>query len=357
MNGRYARAGVVGLFALVAAAGALLASCGREEPAPGPAPEGGGEPAPALRVAVVPKGTTHDFWKSVHAGAKRAERELGNVRVTFTGPEREDDRAQQVALVENLVSSGYDAIVIAPLDDKALVPPVRMATQAGIPVVVIDSGLDAEVGKDYISYIATDNEQGGRLAGEEMVRQLRGEAGGEGGGGDGARVLLLRYQEGSASTRLREKGFVDVVSAAAGIELIDPGRYAGATRATAQEAAENLLSTYENIDGVFCPNESSTFGMLLALRARDLAGDVTFVGFDASEGLVEALRAGEIDALVVQNPIRMGELGVKAAVEHIRGKTPEPLVDTGVMLVTQANMDTPEARELIAPDFSSLEGP
>lgn len=328
----------------IAAAAILLACCGREEPAPAD-PGGGASAPPALRVAVVPKGTTHDFWKSVHAGAKRAERSLDNVQVTFTGPEREDDRAQQVALVENLISSGYDAIVIAPLDDKALVPPVRLATQSGIPVVVIDSGLDAEVGADYVTFIATDNEKGGRMAGEKMVELLGGEG----------RVLLLRYQEGSASTRLREQGFVGAIEQAEGVELIDPGRYAGATRATAQEAAENLLATYEDIDGVFCPNESSTFGMLLALRSRGMAGDTAFVGFDASEGLVDALEAGEIHALVVQNPIRMGELGVRAAVEYIRGMTPEPRVDTGVMLVTPENMESPEARDLIAPDFSSLE--
>ncbi|HZW11154.1 MAG TPA: substrate-binding domain-containing protein [Phycisphaerales bacterium] len=343
MNVLFRRTGA----AAVAAASLLTASCGSEEPEAAAPSGGGARGAPALRIAVVPKGTTHDFWKSVHAGAERAAQGYEGVEVTFTGPEREDDRAQQVALVENLISSRYDAIVIAPLDDQALVAPVRLATQAGIPVVVIDSGLDAEVGKDYISFIATDNELGGRLAGDRMVERLGGQG----------RVLLLRYQEGSASTALREKGFVDAVAAAPGIELVDPGRYAGATRATAQEAAENLLGTYDQLDGVFCPNESSTFGMLLALRARGLAGNVTFIGFDASDGLVEALGAGEIDALVVQNPIKMGELGVKAAVEHIRGTTPEPRIDTGVMLVTRENMDTPAAEELIAPDFSSLGGP
>jgi ribose transport system substrate-binding protein len=324
---------------LLAAAVLAMTSCSKSDPSDeGPATPNGAGPRETLRIAVVPKGTTHDFWKSIHAGAMRAEHDLEGVSITFTGPEREDDRAQQVALVENLISSGYDAIVLAPLDDKALVAPVRLATQAGIPVVIIDSGLDAEVGKDFVTFIATDNEQGGRMGGQKMVE-------------------LLGYQEGSASTDLRERGFIEALSAAEGIELIDPGRYAGATRATAQEAAENLLTTYSDIDGVFCPNESSTFGMLLALRSRQMAGKVTFIGFDASEGLVEALGTGDIQALVVQNPIRMGELGVRAAVDFLQGKTIEPRIDTGVMLVTSENMNTPEARDLIAPDFSSLEGP
>jgi len=334
--------------ALLAAAALAMTSCSKSDPSgKGSATRKGAGSEETLRIAVVPKGTTHDFWKSVHAGAMQAEQSLDGVKVTFTGPEREDDRAQQVALIENLISSRYDAIVLAPLDDKALVAPVRLATQAGIPVVIIDSGLDAEVGKDFVSFIATDNEQGGRMGGQKMVELLGGKG----------KVLLLRYQEGSASTDLRERGFIEALSAAEGIELIDPGRYAGATRATAQEAAENLLTTYPDIDGVFCPNESSTFGMLLALRSRQMAGKVTFIGFDASEGLVEALGTGDIQALVVQNPIRMGELGVRAAVDFIRGKTIEPRIDTGVMLVTPENMNTPEARDLIAPDFSSLEGP
>lgn len=327
-------------------AGLLLGSCGPKDDAPRPVASGT-RTAPDLSIAVVPKGTTHDFWKSVHAGARRAEQSLEGVQITFTGPEREDDRAQQVALVENLISAGYDAIVLAPLDDTALVAPVRLAARSDIPVVIIDSGLNAEVGTDYVSFIATDNKQGGRMAGRHMAETLGGRG----------RVLILRYQEGSASTRLREEGFVEALAETEGIELIDPGRFAGATRATAQEAAENLLTTYEEIDGVFCPNESSTFGMLLALRARGLAGDVRFIGFDASEGLVEAMREGEIDALIVQNPIRMGELGVRAAVEHLRGTPQEPRIDTGVMLVTPESMDTAEARELLSPDFSSLESP
>ncbi len=336
---------IFALFCAASVAG-LLGSCGRDGSDQPSTAADGADPAP-LRIAVVPKGTTHDFWKSVHAGAKRAEQSLGGVEVTFTGPEREDDRAQQVALVENLISAGYDAIVLAPLDDTALVAPVRLATSSGIPVVIIDSGLNAEVGTDYVSFIATDNHQGGRMAGQHMVELLEGTG----------RVLLLRYQEGSASTRLREQGFVDALAEAEGIELIDPGRYAGATRATAQEAAENLLTTYDNLDGIFCPNESSTFGMLLALRSRDMAGTIRFVGFDASEGLVKALADRDIDALVVQNPIRMGELGVRAAVEHLRGAQQEPRIDTGVMLITPDTMDSTEARDLISPDFSALDNP
>ncbi|MCG3123183.1 MAG: hypothetical protein GIKADHBN_01592 [Phycisphaerales bacterium] len=299
-----------------------------------------------LRIAVVPKGTTHDFWKSIHAGTIKAARELGNVEVTFRGPEREDDRQQQVDLVQNLISAGYDAIVLAPLDDKGLVAPVRQAGEAKIPVVIFDSGLAAEAGKDFVSYVATDNYKGGQLAGEKMVELVGGKG----------RVLMLRYAEGSASTALREQGFVDAVKAAPGIELVDPKRYAGATRATAQEAAENLLTANTDLAGIYCPNESSTFGMLLAIRGKGLAGKVKFVGFDASQGLIEAMRAKEIDALVVQNPIKMGYLAVKTAVGHIRGETVEQEIDTGVAIITSATVDNPENKDLLDPDLAQYLG-
>lgn len=325
--------------------GALIGACDRKAAPAGAAPAKPVDAGP-LRIAVIPKGTTHDFWKSVHAGALRAARESGGVEVTFRGPDREDDREQQVSLVQNVVSAGYDAIVLAPLDDTALVEPVRQAMLAGIPVTIIDSGLKGQAGKDFVSFVATDNYKGGRLAGARLGELLGGKG----------RVLLLRYLEGSQSTAQREQGFIDAIGQFQGMELVDPHRYAGPTRASAQENAENLLASSEGITGVFCPNEPSTFGMLLALRARGLAGKVQFVGFDASDAAVEAMRKDEVHGLVLQDPIRMGYLGVKAAVDHARGATVPAVIDTGVLLVTRETLDTPRARELVAPDLKALLG-
>jgi ribose transport system substrate-binding protein len=331
------------LLPVLLASLALFACEKKEAPAPAAA-----APAAAKRIAVVPKGTTHEYWKSIHAGALKAERELGGITITFRGPEKEDDREQQIGLVQNLIATGYDAIVLAPLDNRALVGPVRQAASAGIPVVIMDSGVEAEAGKDFVSFVATDNEEGGRLAGRKMVELMKGKA--------SPKVLILRYQEGSASTALRERGFVDAMAAAPEVQLIDPKRYAGATRATAQEAAENLLGANADIAGVFCPNESSTFGMMLALRSRKLAGKVVFIGFDSSKELVDAMRSGEIAALVVQNPIRMGYLAVKAAADHLAGKPVEARVDTGVVIVTRETMDAQENKDLLSPDLDALLG-
>ena len=317
-----------------------VAACGGS----GPEMSGVGGDTGQFRIAVVPKGTSHDFWKAIHVGALRAEQEFGNVEVIFRGPEREDNRDQQISLVQNLISSGVDAIVLAPVDQHALVPSVRLATQSGIPVIVFDSGLAAEAGTDYVSYVATPNVEGGRIAGRRMGELLEGRG----------RVLLLRHAEGSESTMRREEGFVDALSDFTGIELIDPKRYAGVTTATAQIASESLLTIYDDVDGIFCANESGSFGLLLALRSRGLAGDIRLVGFDSNERLVTALEQGELDGLVVQNPVEMGYLGVKTAVDHLQGATVEILQDTGVTLATRENMHDPAIAELLTPDLSRL---
>lgn len=294
-----------------------------------------GAPA-AERIAVIPKGTTHSFWKSVEAGARRAADELG-VEMIWKGPLKEDDRAQQIAVVQQFVSSGVDAIVLAPLDDNALRRPVESAMRRDIPVVIFDSALKGEAPGDFVSFVATNNRLGGRLAGEELARLLGGKG----------KVVLLRYAEGSASTMEREEGFLEAIAEHPDIAVIVDNRYGGATISSAQDAAMNLLDRLREADGIFCPNESTTQGMLLALRQTGLAGRKTFVGFDTNSMLLQALDRGEIRALVAQNPKRMGYLGVTTAVRHLRGEKVETYIDTGCVLVTKDNRETPEVQAVL----------
>ena len=317
------------LLLLAAAAAFSLVSCKKSEsPAVAPAAPG------TLRIAVVPKGTTHDFWKSVEAGAMEAGNAAQGVTVSFRGPEKEDDREQQIALVQNLIASKVDGIVLAPLDSKALVGPVAQAKAAGIPVVIIDSALEAKVGTDFAAFVATDNYQGGVLGGKRLAEVMNEEGS----------VLLLRYLEGSASTREREQGFIDAIRQSPRMTIIDPGRFGGPTRATAQEAAEALLAANPTIGGVFCCNEPTTFGMLLALRSRAGAESIRFVGFDASDAAVEGLASGRVHGLVLQNPFAMGKLGVQAVLDTINGNPVEASIDTGVLLITPDNLTDPASR-------------
>lgn len=289
-----------------------------------------------LKIAVIPKGTTHLFWKSVEAGARKAEAELG-VEIIWKGPLKENDRAQQIAIVEQFVTEGVSGIVLAPLDDAALVRPVNDAAQKKMPVVIFDSALKSEPGKDFVSFVATNNHKGGSLGGEQLAKLLGGKG----------KVVLLRYQIGSASTVEREAGFVEAIGKNPDIKIISDNRYAGATAGEAKTASMNMLDKIKEADGIFCPNESSTFGMLLALRQTNLAGKIKFVGFDTSPPLIEALEKGEIDALVAQDPTRMGYEGVKTIVEHIRGKAVPAVIDTGVRLITRDNLNTPEIKKLL----------
>jgi ribose transport system substrate-binding protein len=288
------------------------------------------------KIAVIPKGTTHSFWKSVEAGARQAGAEFG-VEVLWKGPLKEDDRAQQIGVVQQFVSSGVNAIVLAPLDDTALRTPVKSAAEHNIPVVIFDSALKGEVGKDFLSYVATNNHRGGEIGGEELARLLGGKG----------KVVLLRYSEGSASTMEREAGFLAVMKQNPGIVITVDNRYGGATVSSAQDAAMNLIDKVREADGIFCPNESSTQGMLLALRQTGLAGQKKFVGFDTSPFLLAALNKGDVQALVAQNPTRMGYLGVATAVKHLRGEKVEPVIDTGCVLVTKDNRHTPEVEAVV----------
>ena len=293
-------------------------------------------------IALIPKGTTHEFWKSVHLGAQRAAKEL-DVDIIWKGPLQENDRQGQINEVEAFVNRGVTGICLAPLDSKALRKYASASMAKKIPVVVFDSGLE---GEDYVSYVATDNYKGGVLAGEHLAKVLGGKG----------KVALLRYMEGSESTVQREQGFLDAIARSKDIEVISQNQYAGATADTALKASENLLASLKTadgglkIDGLFAPNESSAIGMLRALQTAKLAGRIKFVGFDTSERLVAALKSGELHGTVLQNPINMGYLAVKTIVSHLRGGAVEKRVDTGVTLATPENMDQPEMKALLRPE-------
>lgn len=295
-----------------------------------------------LTIAVIPKGTTHVFWQSVHAGAKKAALELG-VEIVWKGPFQENDRSGQIAEVENFINRGVSGICLAPLDDTALRKPVSAAVARKIPVVVFDSALKSD---EQVSTVSTDNYKGGTLAGERLAEIL----------GKKGKVALLRYMEGSASTAEREQGFLDAIQKHPEISVASQNQYAGATADTALQASENLLTSLKTpdgglkVEGIFCPNESSAIGMLRALENAGLAGKVKFVGFDSSEKLVDALKSGKLHGTVLQNPVKMGYLAVRTMVEHLRGLKIEKRIDTGAVMVTPENMEQAEMKALLHPE-------
>jgi ribose transport system substrate-binding protein len=290
-----------------------------------------------LRIGFIPKGSTHEFWKAMQAGAEGAAA-ANDVELIWKGPQKEDDKADQIKVVENFTNQKVDGIIMAPLDEEALKTCSKEAIAKGIKMIIVDSGLkDVETE----SFIATDNEKAGYMGGERLAKALGGKG----------KVIMLRYAEGSASTMAREKGFLDAAKKG-GLEVVSEEQHGGASRETAQTASENLLTRFKaadglSIQGIFCPNESTAFGMMKALQNGKLTGKVKFVGFDSSKELLEAVTAGEIEGLVLQNPTNMGKLAVENMVKVLKGETIEKRVDTGAVLVDKANMESAEVKALL----------
>jgi len=303
---------------------------------------GGGPGGKKIKLAVIPMGTTHEFWKAIHAGALAAARELG-AEIIWKGPLKEDDRNEQIQIVETLTNAGVDAIVLTPMDDKALVRPVAEAKRVGIPTVIFNSALQ---GSDFIAYVTTDNYKGGVTAAERIGALMKGKG----------KVILIRVLASVEGSTLREEGFLATIRARfPAMVVLSDNQYAGVTTETAYQTAENLLNRFPDAEAIFTPNESSTFGCLRALEDRGLAGKIVHVGFDSSKKLIEALARRELAGLILQDPVQMGYRSVMTAVAHLRGRAYEKTVDTGVFLATPETMNEPLIRRLLAPDLSILE--
>lgn len=295
-----------------------------------------------LHIAVIPKGESHIFWQSVRSGAQQAGQELG-VRVTFKGPAKESDRSEQISVFENFLNSGVDGICLAPLDADALVRPVEEARRAGVPVVIFDSALNTDRA-DFVSYVATDNFRGGQMAADAMAESL---------GPEGGKVICLRYNQGSESTHQREEGFLDGIAQYPQIEVISSDQYAGTTTESAVDKSQALLNRFGNeVDGVFTTCEPNAEGMLRAIRDRDLAGKIRLVAFDSSESLRQAMAAGDVSAIVLQDPVRIGYLAVETLTAAIRGEPIDPYVDTGVFVATAENQEDEQIARLLNPPRS-----
>ena len=284
-------------------------------------------------IAVIPKGVSHFFWKSVEAGALAAGKEFG-VEIRWKGPAQETDYTAQINIVEDSINSRVDGIVLAPSHGDSLVSVVLKAQKENIPVTIFDSGISTD---QYLAYVATDNRQGGVVGAERLAEKL---------GGSGE-VAILGTKRGSVSTDQRETGFQETIKQKfPGIQIVQ-FLYGEADRAKSLDRALDILTAHPNLKGIFASNESSSVGAVQAIKQKGLAGKVILVGFDSSPNLIEDLKAGALDSLVLQNPYKMGYQGVKTIVDKLNGREPVKLQDTGVKLLTKENLETPEMQQLI----------
>ena len=291
------------------------------------------------RVVVIPKGTGHQFWKSVHAGALRAAEELGNVDVIWKGPQKETDTDQQIEIVKNFISKRVDGICLAPNHSEALVEVVQEATEENIPVVIFDSGLGE--GAKTVSYVATDNYRGGQLAADRLAKLIEGK-------GD---VIMLRYRAGSESTEQREAGFLDRLKEKhPDIKVLSSSQFGEKSKRTAMEAMTPLLRKYrDEVDGVFAVCEPNCNGTLEALINTNLVGKVKFVAFDPSDELIGGMKDGSVGGIVLQDPVQMGYQSVMNMVAHLEGKKVDARIPTGEYVATPENMNTEKFDKLLNP--------
>ncbi len=289
-------------------------------------------------VGVIPKGTNHIFWQTVHAGALAAADEY-DLEVIWNAPQLEIDSARQISIVENLITRQVDGIVLAPVDEEALVAVVERAADSGIPVSIFDSGIKTD---KIISFVATDNFQAGVMAGRRMGQILNGKG----------KVGVIGFMPGSASTTAREAGFNETLAREFPMIKNVGVRHPMADRAKALAEAENMMTAHPDLDALFADNESSTDGTVRAVKQRGAVGRVKIVGFDASKELIEELKAGTIDSIVVQDPFKMGYESTKAVALHLNGEELTAEMDSGAYLVLPENVDTPEMQELLFPDIA-----
>lgn len=301
---------------------------------------GGAQEAKSLRIAVIPKGTSHEFWKSVHFGAQKAADELGNIEIIWRGPVVESDTGSQIEVVKNMITMQVDGIVLAPNQKGGLVDAVDESIGEGIPVVIFDSGLDE--GPEIVSYVATDNYKGGQMAAKQMATAI----------GDKGNVILLRYIAGSESTEQREQGFLDGLEDYPNIKVVSSDQRGGDNTTSSKEKVDQLLQTYgDDLAGIFAVCEPNANGTLESLRNAGLNKKVKLIAFDPSDALTEALTDGSCSGIIIQDPVQMGYQAVKTIVGSINGEKAEPFISTGEYVATPENMNDEESLRLLKPSI------
>jgi ribose transport system substrate-binding protein len=293
-------------------------------------------------VAVIPKSASSIFWVSVHAGALSAGQEFG-LEILWNGPPTETDYSRQIQIVDSMIARRVDGIALAACDRKALTGVVDRAATANIPLTVFDSGLDST---NFMSFLATDNVEGGRLGARTLGKLLGGKG----------EVGIIMHAPGSVSTSDRETGFQEVMQKEfPGIKIVQ-SQFSMGDRAKGMAVTENILTAHPEIDGLFASSEPSAIGATQAVKARNLAGKLKLVGFDSTDSMIEDMKAGVLNAIVVQDPFKMGYEAVKTIADKLNGKQPPKHTDLPAVVVTLENLQTPEIQKLLYPDIKRYLG-
>lgn len=287
-------------------------------------------------IAVIVKTANSDFWQNVKKGANAAASEIKGYTASFQGAASDTDLAGQVALVENAVNRKVAAIVLAPSDPDALIPAMKKAWEAKIPVILIDSAA-SDAGKSYYqSFLATDNQKAGELCAQALIDKV----------GSTGKIAIMSYTAGSGSEIGRVGGFKKYIETHSKLQIIGPF-YSNSQMGTALNQTTDVLAANADLKGIFGANEPTAIGMGRAIVQAGKAGKVVAIGFDGNADLQGFIKDGTLEAIAVQSAYQMGHLGVKTAVELISGQKVPKFRDTGVLMVTKKNIDTAEAKNVL----------
>ena len=308
-----------------------------------------------LKIVVIPKGEQTIFWEAIKKGTEefaeefnQSDRNGKTIEILWESPPIDDNKNAQISKLEKFLNSSNElpisGIVIAPLDDTALLRPIIKAKNKKIPVVIMDSGLSGRIGEDYKAFIATDNYQAGVEAGKKFLdavatknQQRKGN------------VWILGFREGSASTTRRERGFLKVITNEFPDPVYDIDDEGRSNDREAYDASIKLIESRkgEIPIGIFCANESTTVGMLKALQEKDMAGKIVFVGFDITQELYNAVKRGQIDALMVQDAKKIGQQSVSTMVKILQSDSIQNEIKIPIQPINQSNIDTENVRTLV----------
>lgn len=287
-------------------------------------------------IAVIVKSSNSNFWQNVQKGASASIKELKGYTMTFQGPASESAVADQVNMVENAVNRKVAGIVLAPSDPDALIPAIKKAWEAKIPVVLIDSMISDSGKQYYQSFLATDNEAAGALCAKDLIAKV----------GKTGKIAVMSYVAGAGSEIGRVGGFTKYIQANSKLQIVGP-YYSQSQMATALNQTTDVLTSNPDLVGIFGANEPTAVGMARAIVQAGKAGKVTAVGFDGNQDLQNFVKDGTLLATAVQGSYQMGSMGVKTVASVIEGKQVPKFVNTGVVMVTKQNIDKPEAKNVL----------
>jgi ribose transport system substrate-binding protein len=323
----------IGPAAGLMAAAILVAACGGSSSSPAASAGASAASGDAPYIAIVSKGSQHQFWQAVQKGATDEAAKLG-ATITYEGPASESEVDKQLTMLQTALDKNPKAICFAALDSKAATPYLEQAKSKGIPVVGFDSGVDSEI---PVTTVTTDNIAAAGEAADQMATLI----------GDAGKVAVIVHDQTSRTGIDRRDGFVQAMEAKHPNIDVVAIEYGAGDPVKSADLAKAIMTANPDLKGFFGANEGSIKGVLNALKETGNEGKIVAIGYDSGEQQINAIKAGTQAGAITQNPIGIGAKCVSAAMDAINGKSMEKIIDTGYFWYDKTNIDEPQIQAVL----------